>query len=606
MKIHKISTFYWLIALILTMAGCRNQPAVLDPPSSSLPGESSFSLSQEGPAVVLDEATITPRAVKTAYSKGSTSLPAVVAEVSSAQQYAALPGDLSPSSAILYLDDTLRVIVDGQPTVTITQALNKLEWQVIPIFYVRTDKQADLLMLYLQVNGLKDCFVASDNPSLIKRVRNICTEIQGIVEFSEESLGTDEGRQAMRDAANASMAKVVLLPSSATADDVVYLQKRLMTVWIRNEIGKTAVYGAVAAGANGIVTAEPAEALSCLNIFDRSAVLQEIVLVAHRGQPVTAQENILQSARDAFENGADVIECDVWMTTDNHIVLSHDGTLDRETNGSGSVEAMTLEQLKQYQVDGNTSLKPEPICTLEELFSEFQGKDILFFIEIKSAQAGIVEVLREKIEQYGMASQVNFISFNYQQLLRCREVMPTISSGYLVSRDTLPSDETAIEAIKDYVQKDSLTFHPSYSTLPVQSGELAAALHSRGMSVWPWTYYRIPLFDRAYTSGWQGLTMEAPNIVKNYVVRLTAPSALTVSLTQPAVFKAQATTKCETQEVSCEPVVIDGDLSFTLADNGWIASATGEVSVLLKYSFKLDTGNTGSVYSAPILVTVTE
>lgn len=104
----------------------------------------------------------------------------------------------------------------------------------------------------------------------------------------------------------------------------------------------------------------------------------------------------------------------------------------------------------------------------------------------------------------------------------------------------------------------------------------------------------------------QGPTMEAPNIIKNYVVRLTVPSSLTVSLTQPTVFKAQATTKCGTQEVSCEPMVIDGDLSFTLADNGWIASATGEVSVLLKYSFKLDTGNTGSVYSAPILVTVTE
>lgn len=471
---------------------------------------------------------------------------------------------------------------------------------------MRTVKQADLLTLYLQVNGLKDCFVASDNPILVKRVRNICTEIQGIVEFSEDSLGTNVGRQAMRDAANASMAKVALLPSSATLDDVIYLQKRLMTVWIRNEIGKTAVYGAVAAGTNGIVTTEPTEALSCLNIFDGSAVLQEIVLIAHRGQPVTAQENTLQSARDAFENGADVIECDVWMTTDNHIVLSHDGTLDRVTNGSGSVEAMTLEQLKQYQVDGNTSLKPEPICTLEELFTEFQGKDILFFIEIKSAQAGIIEVLSEKIELYDMASQVNFISFNYQQLFRCREVMPTISSGYLASRDTLPSDETAIETIKEYVQKDSLTFHPSYSTMPVHSGELATTLQSRGMSVWPWTYYRIPLFDRAYTSGWQGLTMAAPNVVKNYVVRLTAPSVLTVSLTQPTVFKAQATTKCETQKVSCEPVVIGGNVSFVLADNGWIASAAGEVSVLLKYSFKLDTGNTISAYSAPILVTVTE
>ena len=81
-------------------------------------------------------------------------------------------------------------------------------------------------------------------------------------------------------------------------------------------------------------------------------------------------------------------------------------------------------------------------------------------------------------------------------------------------------------------------------------------------------------------------------------------STLKLSASKAHNFTATALLKHGTSEVSCEPVVIRGSLTFRAGNGGYIPEGTGSADILLKYSFKTNTGNTVTVYSQPVSVTV--
>ena len=90
-----------------------------------------------------------------------------------------------------------------------------------------------------------------------------------------------------------------------------------------------------------------------------------MLVAAHRGDSYNCFENTMDAFRAAVEAGADMIETDVRMTKDGLLVLIHDETVDRTTNGSGPVSEMTYEELRQLNAGG--IYKPAQIPTLEEL-----------------------------------------------------------------------------------------------------------------------------------------------------------------------------------------------------------------------------------------------
>ncbi len=105
------------------------------------------------------------------------------------------------------------------------------------------------------------------------------------------------------------------------------------------------------------------------------------LVLGHRGYSAKYPENTLLAFRKAIEAGADGIELDVWLTKDGEVVVIHDGTVDRTSNGSGKVKDMTLEELKALDFGGG-----ERIPTLEEVF-EAVPEDAIVNVEIKDADA---------------------------------------------------------------------------------------------------------------------------------------------------------------------------------------------------------------------------
>jgi len=106
------------------------------------------------------------------------------------------------------------------------------------------------------------------------------------------------------------------------------------------------------------------------------------LVIAHRGDSASAPENTLRAIGQAFDRGADLVEIDVRLTKDEKVVLMHDDTVDRTTDGTGKVAEMTLEELRALNASWPKNEKfadvdAEPVPTLEEALQLAKGRGML-------------------------------------------------------------------------------------------------------------------------------------------------------------------------------------------------------------------------------------
>ncbi len=107
----------------------------------------------------------------------------------------------------------------------------------------------------------------------------------------------------------------------------------------------------------------------------RNAKDGKVLVAAHRGDYKHHPENSISSIVSAANYGSDIVEVDVWPTKDGHLVLMHDKTIDRTTNGKGRVADLTLKQIKTYYLKGpDGKLTKERVPTLEEALEALRGK----------------------------------------------------------------------------------------------------------------------------------------------------------------------------------------------------------------------------------------
>ncbi|MCP4114740.1 MAG: glycerophosphodiester phosphodiesterase [Desulfobacteraceae bacterium] len=155
---------------------------------------------------------------------------------------------------------------------------------------------------------------------------------------------------------------------------------------------------------------------------------ERVLNIAHRGGGDLAPENTLTAYETALSAGADVLEMDVHLTADGHVVVSHDGTVDRCTDGSGPISAFSLEDLKElnagynFTPDGVTYPYREEgtaleIPTLGEVFDAYQGRDVFFVLEIKPENnIEITEKVLDLIQEFDMEDRIVMGAFNKESL----------------------------------------------------------------------------------------------------------------------------------------------------------------------------------------------
>jgi glycerophosphoryl diester phosphodiesterase len=164
------------------------------------------------------------------------------------------------------------------------------------------------------------------------------------------------------------------------------------------------------------------------------------LVIAHRGDSAHRPENTLASFQSALEVGAGIVELDVQLSRDGHVVVIHDPTVDRTTNGKGPVGSLTLAELRAlsagYPEKFGTRYTGERVPTLAEVLSFLRGRARLM-IEIKSdsvtddALGGVEARTIAEVRRQDMGDDLVLISFDRRALVRCKEQAPEIGRGYL-------------------------------------------------------------------------------------------------------------------------------------------------------------------------------
>ncbi|CAM3694574.1 glycerophosphodiester phosphodiesterase [Aeromicrobium ponti] len=174
---------------------------------------------------------------------------------------------------------------------------------------------------------------------------------------------------------------------------------------------------------------------------------KEVKIFAHRGMSGHYPENTMAAFQAALEAGAAGIELDVQMAKDGKLVVIHDETVDRTTNGSGYIKDMTYAEIVQLDA-GGWFAAANAGETIPELDTVFQwavrdGNELLINVELKNdliEYPGLEEKVIELVQRYGMEERVILSSFNEESMRRVRKLHPTLQTGYLITgvpEDTL-------------------------------------------------------------------------------------------------------------------------------------------------------------------------
>ncbi len=196
-------------------------------------------------------------------------------------------------------------------------------------------------------------------------------------------------------------------------------------------------------------------------------------IYAHRGASSQAPENTLAAFGLAFEQGADGVELDVMLSSDQQLVVIHDDTVDRTTDGTGRVCDLTLAELKQLDAgDG------EAIPTLAEVLDRFGGR-FPINIELKNYNSvldALPLTVAEMVRDYSMADSILVSSFNPFNFSRFHRVLPDVPRGML----TFPG--RARNILYRLFRYEAL--HPYFKDV---DETLVQAVHARGQQINVWT-----------------------------------------------------------------------------------------------------------------------
>jgi glycerophosphoryl diester phosphodiesterase len=211
--------------------------------------------------------------------------------------------------------------------------------------------------------------------------------------------------------------------------------------------------------------------------------------------------------------GAQMIELDVTLSRDGEVVVIHDSTVDRTSNGSGQVVRFTLKELKALDAGSwyHANFAGERIPTLEEVLDAF-GRKVLINIEVKAGEADsesslewigrkIVKMIRKRhLNDSVLISSFDFIVLEH--LLRVKE-----SSAKALLCDDIP-DNAWLERCKEL---QAFSFHPRFELL---SEEAVEQWHSAGIFVFPWNVRSDADIDACYKLGVDGLFVDDPVMAK--------------------------------------------------------------------------------------------
>ncbi len=603
--------------------------------------------------------------------ESSVVLPATIAWASDSTALSTAVAERRPNTVFVRIDENLAVKSMGGFLISdsLFNYMKLTKGKSLPAVYVEDEATADALVRFVQKTNAGDFFVVASaaNAQYVEKVVDASTAVIGIVDFCDSDLSKADLAQII-DETHAANARIALIPEAiASRESIDYLRGRLTTVWVQCAANEKSVYTQLTNGANGVYCEDFELVIKALESFSETrTLLRPSFIAGHRGMPSHFIENTINSAVGALEAGADVIECDIYLSRDGEIFLLHDTSLKRLFNRPDITDAseLTLAELQEFEYDMTDLPKDEApnsvlnsnnenrtkegrenlviaydpltdkIPSARDYFKALEDDDLIHFVELKTKNPEIVPALKELAEELDITDQIVCISFNagiygddklYDEKIdvlgRMKQDWPTMPQGYLGADGSVFSlhDEMieaegnsggAVRELLAALQPHNATYNPYFGAMSYRT--VADGRH-RGITVWPWTYNKEVDFANAYLSGIYGITTNYAFWASDYPKQIVASDLKTENggkldfsvLSQRGEILNR---QLELVQISGIPVSMDKDGTIT-------SEETGTALVMLRLVEKLDVGGadlseigdtTYALYSNPVTIEIIE
>lgn len=227
-------------------------------------------------------------------------------------------------------------------------------------------------------------------------------------------------------------------------------------------------------------------------------------VIAHRGASSYAPENTLAAFDRAIQLQASHIELDVEFTSDKHIFVIHDDTVDRTTNGLGPVTSHTLAVLQGFDAGSwfGSEFSGERIPTFDAVLARYKGR-LHIHTEIKGVSACLSQRTADLIRKHHMQNEVTITSFRIEQLEAMRAYAPELRTGWLVDE---VNDSIIVRAkIMGFTQ------------LCPRAISVVSRLHAENLETRAWGVATDELMHHVVKAGADGMTVNFPDKLISYL-----------------------------------------------------------------------------------------
>ena len=238
-------------------------------------------------------------------------------------------------------------------------------------------------------------------------------------------------------------------------------------------------------------------------------------VIGHRGNRAHAPENTRESLLEAVALGADALEFDLRLTRDGQLVVFHDATLERTTDGHGAIEQHTLAELQRldagakFTPDGGRSFpwrgRGVRVSSFDEIVDALP-RHLPCIVELKTPAA--TEPLRQAVRRHGLEKRVIVAGFDP------RSTRPLRGAGFALGASTrdvlalLPAALLRLHAAPRHVQ--ALCIPQRWHGLPVPIAAFARALRGSGTVIHVWTVNDAAAAHALWAAGVQGIISDDP------------------------------------------------------------------------------------------------
>ena len=226
--------------------------------------------------------------------------------------------------------------------------------------------------------------------------------------------------------------------------------------------------------------------------------MKKILKMGHRGAKGYEPENTLISFQKAIDLGADGIELDVHLSHDGSIIVIHDETIDRTTNGKGFVNKFSLQELKSFRIQ-----KEQQIPTLSEVF-DLVNQRCFINIELKGSATAkpVIKLINDYVsEKNWNYHQFLISSFDWKMLEEVHFLSPKIRIGVLTGH--------SIKQALAFAKKiKAFSIHPKYRLV---SKENVVLVQENGFEVYPWTVNTAAAIQKIKSFDVNGIISDFPD-----------------------------------------------------------------------------------------------